>query len=123
MQGHLELNPVRESKDKKQGFPKSSGKENTRETVSPLLSMAGDLVAEHMEKAEVLNVFFFSVFISKTGRKKSHVLEPRGKVWRTEDAPLVEEDWARDYLSKPDIYKFMGQERMQPQVLRADVTL
>lgn len=123
MQGHLELNPAREAKDNKKEFPKSGGKEDTREIVSPLLSKTGDLMAQHMEKAEVLNVFFLLVFMSKTGHKKSNLPETRGKVQRMEDLPLVEEDWLRDYLSKSDICKFMGPEGMQPQVLKDDVTL
>lgn len=33
---------------------------------------------------------------------------PRNKVWRKKDFPLVEEDWLRDCLGKPDIHKSMA---------------
>ncbi|KAK4815576.1 LOW QUALITY PROTEIN: hypothetical protein QYF61_004093 [Mycteria americana] len=126
LQAHLELNLVRDAKGNKKGFPKSiSGKEKTRENVGPLLHEAGDLLTQHMEKAEVLNAFFVLVFTSKTSCEKCQVPGTRGKVWSKEDAPLVEEGWLRDYLSNLDIPKSMGPEGMHPQVLRemADATV
>ena len=57
---------------------------DSRENVGPLQKEAGDLVTQDVEKAEVLNDFFASVFNSKcsnlqkakagTGRMKNHPL-------------------------------------------------
>ena len=76
-----------------------------------------------MEKAEVLNAFFASVFTSKTGLQKSQVPETRGKGWSKEDVTLIEEDQITEYLSKLGIHKAVDPDGMQPQVLRelADV--
>lgn len=63
----MELNLARDAEDKKKGFCKYTGdKRTTRESVSPLLNEKWDLVAQDMEKAEVLNAFFASFFTSKT---------------------------------------------------------
>lgn len=50
------------------------------------------LVIQVMEMADVLNVFFVSVFTSKTGLQESQVLEYRGKGWSKEDVSLVGKD-------------------------------
>ncbi|KAK4806831.1 hypothetical protein QYF61_005627 [Mycteria americana] len=84
----VELNIARDGKDNKKGFYRYiSRKGKTRENVGPLLNEMGDLVTQDMEKAEVLNVSFASVFTSKTGLQESQVPEPRGKVWSKEDVP------------------------------------
>jgi len=46
--------------------------------MGPLLSDMGDLVTDDMEKAEVLNALFASVFTSKTSFWESQVPETRG---------------------------------------------
>jgi len=61
-----------------------SDRSKTRENVGPLWKEAGDLATRNVEKAEVLNDFFASVFNSKcsnlqkakagTGRIKNHPL-------------------------------------------------
>ncbi|KAK4807033.1 hypothetical protein QYF61_000362 [Mycteria americana] len=113
---YLELNLARDIKDNKKGFCKYiSGKRKTGENVGPLLNEIGDLVTQDMEKAEVLNAAFASVFTSKTSLQESQAPEARGKVWSKEDVPLVEEDLVREYLSKPDV---QGQER-GPRELQA----
>ena len=51
-----------------------------RENVGPLLNGAGALVTQDMEKAEVLNAAFASVFTGKTGLQESQAPETRGKM-------------------------------------------
>lgn len=69
---------------------------------------AGTLATENAEKAEILNASFASVFITKSRLQESWTQETREEVWRKEDFPLVDEDWVRDHLGKPDIHNFMG---------------
>lgn len=72
----------------------------------------------NMEKAEVLNATFASVFTSKTRSQESQVPETRGIIWSKEDAHFIEKDQVREYLSELDICKSMVPEGIHPQVLR-----
>ncbi|GAB0204007.1 hypothetical protein GRJ2_002866300 [Grus japonensis] len=77
---HLELTLERDIKGNKKGFyTYISSKRKMRENVGLLLNGAGDLVTQDMEKTEVLNAAFASVFTSKTGLQESQVPETRGK--------------------------------------------
>ncbi|CAM5087143.1 unnamed protein product [Natator depressus] len=62
----LELQRARDVKGNKKGFYRYvSNKKKIRESVGPLLNGGGNLVTDDVEKAEVLNAFFASVFIDK----------------------------------------------------------
>ncbi|GAB0176173.1 calcium-independent phospholipase A2-gamma [Grus japonensis] len=66
----IEISLARDVKDNKKSFSRYvSEKRRTRENVGPLRNETGDLVTQDMEKAEVLNNFFASVF---TGKCLSH---------------------------------------------------
>ncbi|GAB0208674.1 hypothetical protein GRJ2_003333100 [Grus japonensis] len=94
---YQELNLERDVKGNKKDFSKYIGdKRKARENVGPLLNEAGDLVTQDMEKAEVLNTVFASVFTSKTSLQESQVPETRQKDWSKEDVSLVEEDQKED---------------------------
>jgi len=56
-------------------------------------------VAQDVEKAEVLNDFFISVFTSKTGLQKSKASETRRKVWSKEVFSVMEGGQVREPLN------------------------
>ncbi|XP_065411777.1 uncharacterized protein LOC135973241 [Chrysemys picta bellii] len=63
---HLELQLARDVKSNKKGFFRYvSNKKKVKESVGPLLNEGGNLVTEDVEKANVLNAFFASVFTNK----------------------------------------------------------
>ncbi|GAB0207352.1 mitochondrial enolase superfamily member 1 [Grus japonensis] len=69
-----------------------------------------------MEKAEVLNDFFASVF---TGRCLSHTAQvTEGRDWENAEPPTVGEDQVREYLRNLKVRKSMGPDEMHPRVLR-----
>ncbi|GAB0207604.1 mitochondrial enolase superfamily member 1 [Grus japonensis] len=69
-----------------------------------------------MEKAEVLNDFFVSVF---TGKSLSHTAQvAEGRDWENAEPPTVGEDQVREYLRNLKVHKSMGPDEMHPWVLR-----
>ncbi|GAB0182042.1 mitochondrial enolase superfamily member 1 [Grus japonensis] len=69
-----------------------------------------------MEKAEVLNDFFASVF---TGKSLSHTAQvTEGRDWENAEPPTVGEDQVREYLRNLKVHKSMGPDEMHLWVLR-----
>lgn len=64
-------------------------KRKNKENIGPLLNWTGDLVTKDMEKAEVLNALFVSVFTSKIGPLEPQAPESSVKAWSKEDLHLV----------------------------------
>ena len=60
--------------------------------MGPLRKETGDLVTRDMEKAEVLNDFFASVFTGKCSSHTAQVTEGKGRDWENEEPPTVGED-------------------------------
>ncbi|GAB0203837.1 hypothetical protein GRJ2_002849300 [Grus japonensis] len=113
----IEISLARNVKDNKKSFYRYvSDKRRTRENVGPLRNEMGDLVTQDMEKAEVLNDFFASVF---TGKCLSHTAQvTEGRDWENVEPPTVEEDQVREYLRNLKVHKSMGPDEMHPRVLR-----
>ncbi|GAB0207578.1 mitochondrial enolase superfamily member 1 [Grus japonensis] len=114
-----ELNLARDVKDNKKSFYRYvSDKRRTRENVGPLWNETGDLVTQGMEKAEVLNEFFASVFTDKGCSHTAQLTEGKGRDWENEGPPTVGEDQVRKYLRNLKVHKSMGPDEMHPRVLR-----
>ena len=114
-----ELNLARDVKKNKKSFYRYvSDKRKTRENVGPLQKETGDLVTWDMEKAEVLNDFFASVFTGKCSSRTTQVTEGKGRDWENEELPTVGEDQVRDHLRNLKVHKSMRPDEMHPWVLR-----
>ncbi|GAB0185675.1 mitochondrial enolase superfamily member 1 [Grus japonensis] len=113
----IEISLARDVKDNKKSFYRYvSDKRRTREDVGPLRNETGDLVTQDVEKAEVLNDFFASVF---TGKCLSHTAQvAEGRDWENAEPPTVGEDQVREYLRNRKVHKSMGPDELHPQVLR-----
>ncbi|KFQ75960.1 hypothetical protein N337_07842, partial [Phoenicopterus ruber ruber] len=89
----IELNLARDVKGNKKSFYRYvTDKRKTRENVGPFWKETGDLVTQDMEKAEVLNYFFASVFTGKCSSNTTQVTEGKGRDWENEEPPTVGED-------------------------------
>ncbi|GAB0178700.1 mitochondrial enolase superfamily member 1 [Grus japonensis] len=92
-----EISLARDVKDNKKSFYRYvSDKRRTRENIGPLWNETGDLVTQDMEKAEVLNEFFASVFTGKCLSHTAQVAEDR--VWKNAELPTVGEDQVQEHL-------------------------
>ena len=99
----LELELVRDVKGNKKGFFRYVGsKMEAKENVGPQFNGSGDLATKDMEKAEVFNAFFVSVFTGKLCPRAFQVPEPSVRVWKSEMLPRVEEDQVKEHLSQLD---------------------
>ncbi|GAB0185476.1 mitochondrial enolase superfamily member 1 [Grus japonensis] len=114
----MELNLARDVKGNKKSFYRYiNDKRKTRENVGPLQKDIGELVTQNMEKAEVFNPFFVSVFTAKCLSQTTQVAEGKGRDWENEEPPTVE-DQVRDHRRNLNVHKSMGPDEMHLQVLR-----
>ncbi|CAM4645966.1 unnamed protein product [Lepidochelys kempii] len=113
---HLELQLARDVQSNKKGFFRYVGnKKKAKESVGPLMNEGGNLVTEDVEKANVLNAFFASVFTNKVSSQTA-VLGIT--TWGIDGQPSAEKEVVRDYLEKLDMHKSMGPDELHPRVLK-----
>ncbi|PKU41527.1 hypothetical protein llap_8180 [Limosa lapponica baueri] len=67
-------------------------KGKTREVVGLLQKEMGDLASQDMDKAELLNNFFTSVFTGKGSNHTAQVTEGKNRVSANEELPTIRED-------------------------------
>ncbi|KFZ60398.1 hypothetical protein N338_05724, partial [Podiceps cristatus] len=91
----MELSLARDVKNNKKGFYRYIGqKRQAKESIPPLVNGKGELAATDVEKAEVLNEFFASVFSGSQDSPNSQVPEPciprpLGGNWGSKCLPTV----------------------------------
>ncbi|CAM4491188.1 unnamed protein product [Caretta caretta] len=121
VKSHLELQLARDLKSNKKGFFRYvSNKKKVKESMGPLLNEGGNLVTEDVEKANVLNAFFASVFTNKVSSQTAAL---GNTTWGRGDQPSVEKEVVWVYLEKLDVHKSMGLDALHPRLLKelADV--
>ncbi|CAM4531595.1 unnamed protein product [Caretta caretta] len=113
---HLELQLARDVKSNKKGFFRYVGnKKKAKESVGPLLNEGGNLVTEDVEKANVFNAAFASVFTNKVSSQTAAL---GNTAWGIGGQPSVEKEVVRDYLEKLDVHKSMGPDALHLRVLK-----
>jgi len=60
-----------------------------------------------MEKTELLNDFFASVFTSKCSSHITQVADSKRRDWENEELPTVGEDQVQDHLRNLKVHKSM----------------
>ena len=93
-------------------------KKKVREDVGSLWKETGDQMMRDMEKAEVLNDIFASVFTSTGSSHITQDAEINGKNLGKVDLPAVSEDEVQDHLKNLKVYKSIGPDKIHPQILR-----
>ncbi|PKU39222.1 rna-directed dna polymerase from mobile element jockey-like [Limosa lapponica baueri] len=119
VKAQAELNLARDIKDNKKNFYRYvRDKGKTREVEGPLRKETGDLATQDMDKAELLNNFFSSVFTGKGSNHTAQVTEGKNRGSENEELPTVQEDRVRDLLRNLNVRKSMGPDKIHPWVLR-----
>jgi len=89
----IEVNLARDVMGNKKNFHRYIGdKTKTRENVGPLWKEMRDLVTQDMEKPEIINDFFASVFTEKCPSHTVKVTNSKGCYWENEELLTVGEN-------------------------------
>jgi len=113
------LNLARDIKgNNKSSYRYVTDKRKPKENVVPLWKETEDLVAQYLEKAEVLDDFFVSVFTNKCSNHTAQVTEGKSRDWENEEPPNAEEGQSCDCLRNLRGHNFMAPDEMHLQVLK-----
>ena len=112
----MELNLSRDVKDNKKGFYRYIGrKRQAKESAPPLMKGNGELASSDIEKAEVFNKCFASVFM---GGQSFHVCQdhkPLGEGVGSGFCPTVTVEQVRVLLMKLNVCKSTGPDDIHPR--------
>ena len=116
----MELNLVRDVKNKKSRFCRSIvPKRQAKESIPLLVNEKGELATKDTEKPEVLNEVFASVFTGSQDYYISHISEalipePLCGNRGSKCPPAVREEQVQDHLIRLNVYKSMGPDDKHP---------
>ncbi|RMC12732.1 hypothetical protein DUI87_10257 [Hirundo rustica rustica] len=116
----FELKTATSVKDNKKCFYKYiNGKRKSKANLCLLLDEGGNFVTADVEKAEVLNAFFASVFSGKTTCLQDNCsLGLVDGVREQNGPPIIQEEAVREPLRCSDTHKSMGPDGIHPRVMR-----
>uniref|UniRef100_A0A8D0DX11 Reverse transcriptase domain-containing protein n=1 Tax=Salvator merianae TaxID=96440 RepID=A0A8D0DX11_SALMN len=112
-----ELRIAREAKNNKKGFwGYVRSKRKVKEAIGPLQNEKGDLVKNNIQKAELLNSYFASVF-SQKGKETSVGLHCAVQGIR-ESRLCMDKKKVREHLANLNVFKSPGPDELHPRVLK-----
>jgi len=113
----MKLNLTRDVKNNKGFFRYIGQKKQAKESLLPLINEKGGLASLLMEKAEVLNKLFASVFMARQASHASSFPEILSRGWVSKIPPSITVEPVQDHLMRQNVYRSMGPDDIHSRVL------